>query len=181
MTFNFLAMAIAAGACGAAIYTDLASRRVPNALTLPLMVAAPAIAVFDGVHAALVAAVIVLGALLGGTLVHATGVLGGGDVKLFAGVAGLAGFPACVEVALYTAMCGGVLALAVSTMRGELGGTLARVRVGIAGTIAGRSLAVGSAAMGATGTRIPYALAIGAGFALATLAQTSLPFLRIIR
>lgn len=181
MTFNFLAIAVAAGACGVAVYTDLATRRVPNALTLPLMIAAPAIAAFDGAHAALVAAAIVLGALLGGTVIHGMGVLGGGDVKLFAGVAGLTGFPMCIELALYTAVCGGVLAFVVSTMRGELGGTLGRVRLGIAGTIAGRSLAVGSAAMGATGTRIPYALAIGAGFALATFAQTSLPFLRIIR
>jgi prepilin peptidase CpaA len=181
MNSSFVSVAIAASACGAAVYTDLATRRVPNALTLPLMIAAPAVAAFDGVHAALVAAAIVLGALLGGTIVHAMGVLGGGDVKLLAGVAGFAGFPACIEVALYTAVCGGMLALVVSTMRGELGGTLARVRLGVAGTIAGRSLAVGSAAMGATGTRIPYALAIGAGFALATLAQTSLPFLRIIR
>jgi prepilin peptidase CpaA len=181
MTSNIVATALAAVACGIAACTDLAWRRVPNALTLPLMAVAPVVAAFEGWHAALVAVAIVVAALVGGSFIHATGVLGGGDVKLFAGIGALAGFPTCIEVALYTAVCGGLLAVVVSAMRGELAGALERVRVGVTGAALSRSLAAGAAAIDARGTRIPYALAIAAGFVLATLAQNSVPFLRIIR
>lgn len=175
------AFAIGLGACGIAACTDLAKRRVPNTLTLPLLCAAPIVAAFDGLHAALVACAIVAIALVAGTVVHATGILGGGDVKLLAGVGALAGFPACVEAALYSALCGGLLAIVVSVARGELGGVLTRVRIGVAGSIASRSLAVGAAAIDARGARIPYAVAIGAGFAIAIAGVTLFPALRIVQ
>ncbi|HEY9085976.1 MAG TPA: prepilin peptidase [Candidatus Tyrphobacter sp.] len=177
---HIVAFALAGTACGIAAGTDLVSRRVPNALTLPLLVAAPLLAAFDGVHAALVATGIVAGALVLGTLVHAAGVLGGGDVKLLAGAGALAGFPACIDVALYSALCGGVLAIAVSAARGELAGVAMRVRFGVTGAIAGRSLSAAVAAVDARGARIPYAVAIGAGFAIAMLAQSAIPVLRIV-
>lgn len=181
MISNIIALAIAATACSIACYSDLTARRVPNALTLPLLGIAPLLAAFNGVHAALSAAAIVVVSLFVGVAVHSAGILGGGDVKLLAGIGALAGFPACVDVALYTALFGGLLAVGVSAARGELTGILARVRVGITSSVAGRSLALGAVAIDAGGARIPYALAIGAGFAVATLAQTVLPFLRIIR
>ncbi len=174
------AFALAGTACGLAAGTDLAWRRVPNTLTLPLLAAAPLLAAFDGAHAALIAAGIVAGGLVLGTFVHALGVLGGGDVKLLAGVGALAGFPACINVALYSALCGGVLAIAVSAARGELGGVVGRMRFGLTGAIAGRSLTAAVAAVDARGTRIPYAVAIGAGFAIAMLAQSAIPVLRIV-
>jgi Flp pilus assembly protein protease CpaA len=175
------AFALGLGACGIAAGTDLVSRRVPNALTLPLLAAAPLIAAFDGVQAALIACAILVAGLALGTLAHAAGVLGGGDVKLLAGACALAGFPACVEVALYSALCGGILALAVSLARGELLGVVSRVRLGVATTIAGRSLALGTAVLDASGPRIPYALAVGAGFAIAIMGVTLFPALRILQ
>ena len=78
-------------------------------------------------------------------------------------------------------MCGGILAVAVSIARGELAGVLSRVRVGVATTIAGRSLAVGAGSIDAHGPRIPYAVAIGAGFALAIAGVTFIPALRILQ
>lgn len=180
MTSDTIALALAATACVVAVGTDLRSRRVPNALTLPLLAAAPAIAAFNGLHAALVATAIVIASLLAGSLIHSAGILGGGDVKLLAGVGALAGFPACIDVALYSAIFGGLLALAVSTSRGELSAVLARVRAGVTTSVAGRNLALGVAAIDTHGVRIPYALAIGAGFAVAVLAHSALPFLRII-
>ncbi len=176
-----IAFVLAATACAIAVYTDLRSRRVPNALTLPLLCVAPALAAFEGFQAALIALAIVASALALGTVVHSAGVLGGGDVKLFAGVGALAGFPACIDVALYSALFGGLLAVVVSAARGELTAVLARVRSGVASSVAGHSLAAGAAVIDARGTRIPYALAIGAGFAAAMLAQSAVPFLRIIR
>jgi prepilin peptidase CpaA len=181
MISDTTSLALAAGACGIAAWTDIATRRVPNALTLPLLGAAPVLAAFNGVHAAIAAVVIVVVSLLAGAVVHAAGVLGGGDVKLFAGVGALAGFPACIDVALYSAIFGGLLAIAVSASRGELNGMLTRVRSGLISSIAGRSLALGVAAVDARGARIPYALAIGSGFAVAMLAQSAFPILRIIR
>lgn len=180
-TAQMIAFAIGLGACGVAACTDLVSRRVPNALTLPLLAAAPIVAAFDGVHAAVVACVVVVVALVAGTAIHAAGILGGGDVKLFAGVGALAGYPACVEAALYSALFGGLLAIVVSAARGELGGVLSRVRLGVATSIAGRSLAIGAAAIDARGARIPYAVAIGAGFALAIASVTLFPVLRIVQ
>ncbi len=177
---HIAAFALACTACGIAAGTDLAWRRVPNVLTLPLLGAAPLFAAFDGIHAALTAAGIAAGALIVGTFVHAAGVLGGGDVKLLAGVSALAGFPACIDVALYSALCGGALAIAVSASRGELGGVVGRMRLGVTGAIAGRSLAAAVAAVDARGARIPYAIAIGAGFAIAMLAQSAFPVLRIV-
>jgi prepilin peptidase CpaA len=180
-TAQSIAFAAGLGVCGIAACTDLATRRVPNALTLPLLVAAPLLAALDGVQAALVACAIVIVALALGTLVHAAGILGGGDVKLLAGVGALAGFPACIEVALYSALCGGVLALSVAIARGELAGVVSRLRVGVATTIAGRSLALGTASIAAQGPRIPYAVAIGAGFAVAIAGVTIFPALRIVQ
>lgn len=177
---HFVAYALAAVACGIAAGTDLSVRRVPNWLTLPLLAAAPLLAAFDGLRSALVAVGIVIIALILGSIIHTAGVLGGGDVKLLAGVSALAGFPACVNVALYTAVCGGVLALAVSASRGELAGAVGRLRIGVASTVVSRNLAVGAAAIDARGARIPYALAIGAGFAIAMLAQSIIPALRIL-
>lgn len=180
-TAQSIALAAGLGACGIAACTDLATRRVPNALTLPLLAAAPLLAALNGAHAALVACVIVIVSLVVGTLVHAAGILGGGDVKLLAGVGALAGFPVCVEVALYSAMCGGVLALSVAIARGELASVVSRVRVGVATTIAGRSIALGTATIAAQGPRIPYAVAIGAGYAIAIAGATIFPALRIIQ
>jgi Flp pilus assembly protein protease CpaA len=180
-TPHTVAFAVAGAACAIAACTDLASRRVPNALTLPLIAAAPVLAAFDGVQAALAAASIAAVMLVLGTFVHAAGVLGGGDVKLLAGVTALAGFPACVDVALYCALCGGVLAVSVAAVRGEIGAVVSRVRIGVTTTLAGHSLALGAAAIGARGTRIPYAVAIGAGFAVAVAGLTVFPFLRIVQ
>ena len=180
-TAQTIAFALGLVACGIAACTDLASRRVPNALTLPLLAVAPLLAAFDGLHAALVACTIVVVALVGGIVLHGSGILGGGDVKLLAGAGALAGYPACVEVALYSAVCGGILAIAVAVVRGDLAGVLSRVRVGVATTIAGRSIAVGAAAIDTCGTRIPYAVAIGAGFAMAVAGVTLFPVLRIVQ
>ena len=158
-TTQIIALTLAAIACVLAACTDLASRRVPNAITLPLLAAAPIVAVFGGWRPALVACAIVAAGLGAGACLHAAGLLGGGDVKLLAGVSALAGFPYCVDVVLYTGVCGGLLALIYAASRGELRGVIAHLP---------------------TGVRLPYALAIGTGFALTTAGATVFPALRIV-
>ncbi|MGH7736800.1 MAG: A24 family peptidase [Candidatus Tyrphobacter sp.] len=176
-----VALALGIGACGLAVCTDLRSRRVPNTITLPLLAAAVVLALFDGRQAALVACAIVAAGLVAGTIVHAAGILGGGDVKLLTGVGALAGYPVCIEVAIYCALCGGILALAVSAVRGELPGVLSRVRCGVAGAIGSRSLSLGAASVAARGPRIPYAVAIASGFIIALLGVAIFPALRIVQ
>lgn len=157
---HIIAFALAAVACILAVRTDLASRRIPNAITLPLLAVAPLLAAFDGWRAVFAACGIIAAVLAIGACLHAAGVLGGGDVKLLAGVSALAGYPWCLDVALYTGICGGLLALIFAAARGELGGLIARLP---------------------TGVRLPYALAIGTGFALATAGATVFPALRIVQ
>jgi len=50
--------------------------------------------------------------LLVGLMVYSAGSVGGGDVKLLAGVAAWSGFPAILEIALYAIACGVILVVA---------------------------------------------------------------------
>ncbi len=158
-TTQMVAFTLAAIACVLASCTDVVSRRVPNAITFPLLAAAPLVAAFGGWRPALIALGIVAVGYALGACMHAAGLLGGGDVKLLVGVSALTGFPNCVDVVLYTGVCGGLLALIFAAARGELRGVIARLP---------------------TGVRLPYAVAIGSGFALATAGATVLPALRIV-
>jgi Flp pilus assembly protein protease CpaA len=56
---------------------------------------------------------------------HLLGRTGGGDVKLFAALGAMLGPGQIFLAFLYTAICGGVLALAYAAMRGRLQTTLA--------------------------------------------------------
>jgi prepilin peptidase CpaA len=59
-------------------------------------------------------------------LFYAMGGMGGGDVKLMAGFGALLGVSRLLEAALWTAVCGGILAVAVVlwvTVRNRIRGT----------------------------------------------------------
>lgn len=118
------ALALGAAAC----VTDLRRARIPNALT------------FGGIGAGLAfhaiapegsgAAAAGLG-LLSGMLVFfpffALGALGAGDVKLMAAVGTWVGWQAALNVALYGALAGGVLAVLVALWHGYLRRALGNV------------------------------------------------------
>jgi len=153
-------------------------RRIPNWITLPLMLLAPAAAAFQfGFRSALVSGAMVIAFVAIGVGIHSAGLLGGGDVKLLAGVAALCGLPSCVDFVLYTSIAGGLLALLFALYRRELKPVLTGLhrRIG-ASLVTGR---LQTEIAGASGARMPYALAIGSGFAL-TAAANALPFLRIL-
>ena len=122
---NVVVIAAVAGSGAASAAVDLRTRRVPNWLTLTIAGAGINLA------AAHLTSVSVLGALGGcavGLLLmmpgHLIGATGAGDVKLFAAVGTLLG-PAGIGVAfVYTAILGGVLAVAVAIYRGRLHATL---------------------------------------------------------
>ncbi len=144
---------------------DLRTRRIPNRFTGPVFLAAlllhlatgglrgMALAGFAGVAAA---AIFLLFFLAGG--------MGGGDVKLIAGVCAMAGAANAIQILLATALCGGVLALALAIVRGRLGSTLRNMAVlvghhGTVGLMPHPDLNLHTP----KALRLPYALAIAAG------------------
>jgi Flp pilus assembly protein protease CpaA len=171
-----LTLSLGTVACAVASATDIAMRRIPNWLTLPLLAIAPiAVGVEQGWRAGVVSLLIVAVAIGFGLLLHAAQIFGGGDIKLLAGIAALCGFPICIDFLFYTALAGGVLALIVSAARGELVEVITRLHTRVATSLAtGRLGAAGSAA------RIPYALAIGVGYAIAQVGHELVPFMRIV-
>jgi prepilin peptidase CpaA len=161
-------VAFAALASGALVATvvDIRVRRIPNALT----------ATMAGVGLGLAAAGVsgvslggsVLGFMLGFALMmpgHALGATGAGDVKLMAAVGAIVGPGLAVSAFLFTAVAGGILALAVAIRRQRLAAT-------IAGT--GRLISAPGEAKkeirAATGSsRFAYGPAIAIGSVLAAL------------
>jgi prepilin peptidase CpaA len=111
------------------------------------------------------------GSALGGTLAGAgvflifylAGGMGGGDVKLMAGFGALLGVRLLLEAALWTAACGGLMAVAVIALRAIRDLWAAR-----------NSARAGSPAVqpGARTDSIPYAPAIAAGVWLSLAAAT---------
>jgi prepilin peptidase CpaA len=124
MTFTFLhaELACAALLCGAAgAATDLHSRRIPNLLTGPAMLLGLLLHLAAGgwrEAAWSLAALLVCGAVF--LIFHLAGGMGAGDVKLIAAQGCLLGWPAVVPLLAFTALAGGVLALAMAAMYGRL-------------------------------------------------------------
>jgi prepilin peptidase CpaA len=143
----------------AACVSDLRARRIPNRLVLLGAVLGVVFAVaaygWPGgvVHAG--------GGLLTGLVIwfpfFAFGMLGAGDVKLFAASATFLGARAAVEGALYTALYGGLLAAIFMVVNS--GWSAAVFRIGHA---AHQPMLLRQAPSG-HGRRLPYALAISAG------------------
>ena len=107
---------------------DVRTYRIPNRLTYPAIVLALV------VHIALERGSGVLwwltGLLTGGGIFLALYLLrtmGAGDVKLMAAVGSFAGPSKALEIALYSAIAGGILALAVALFKGRLRHTLSNI------------------------------------------------------
>lgn len=117
--------ALAAGALAATVI-DLRTRRIPNALTGGMAVTGLTLAAagLSGVSpAASVAGLVLgLGLMMPGHLLGATGA---GDVKMMAAAGAILGGPHMVNAFLFTAIAGGVLAVAVAIRRQRLSATLA--------------------------------------------------------
>ncbi|MGA2215628.1 MAG: prepilin peptidase [Bryobacteraceae bacterium] len=116
-----------------------------------------------------------VGSALGGTLAGAgvflvfylLGGMGGGDVKLMAGFGALLGVPLLLQAALWTAGCGGVMAVAVIATR-----AVRDWRTGSKRGRAGKPDGGGAAEPAHRSDSIPYAPAIAAGVWLSLAAAT---------
>jgi prepilin peptidase CpaA len=137
---------------------DLRTRRIPNALVISLFVCGLAVNALGGWHQMLVQIALTAGVLFAGSIAFSLRLIGGGDVKLLAAACGTLGYPAAQNLLLYTVLCGGIIALVYSAIRGQLRATLTNVYAMTLPMFAG----VRPAKL-QTGTAMPYALAIFAG------------------
>ena len=108
----------------AAVVTDVRTRRIPNWLTGAIAAAGFGIACGGGAVTPAQAALGMLAGLLLMMPGHLIGATGAGDVKLMAAIGAVVGPGLIVRAFLYTAVAGGIFALAVAARRGLLADTL---------------------------------------------------------
>ncbi len=121
-------MSFAVLAAGALVATvvDIRVRRIPNALTAAMAGVGVGLAASGVSGISLPSSVV--GFIVGFALMmpgHALGATGAGDVKLMAAVGAIVGPALVVSAFLFTAIAGGVLAIAVAARRQRLAATLA--------------------------------------------------------
>jgi prepilin peptidase CpaA len=151
-----------------AVVTDVRTRRIPNWLTGSIAGAGFGLAFGGG---AITPAQAALGMLTGLLLMmpgHLIGATGAGDVKLMAAVGTMLGPDLAFRAFLYSAVAGGLFALAVAMRRGILATTLQDASR-LVTSPAGARLAIESPARG---NRFAYGPAIAAG-TLVSLMVTS--------
>ena len=94
---------------------DLTSYTIPNWISLALVAAFPLAALVAGMPAGSVLPSLAVGAiaLIAGIAMFSLGWIGGGDAKVFAAAALWLGWPAVLPFAVWTALAGGGLAVAL--------------------------------------------------------------------
>jgi prepilin peptidase CpaA len=161
-------------ACLASVYYDVRWRRIPNAITLPLILLGPLVASLGGWPHFFSSLQLLAVLLVGGLLMHKTGWLGGGDIKLAIGIGVMLGYPSAVTFLLATGIAGGLIAFGVAVARRRTAMLATQLRSAIGGLAAGTT-AVAPLATAPVDERIPYALALAAGLAV-TLISTTIHF-----
>jgi prepilin peptidase CpaA len=159
----YLASATVAAVAGAIV--DVKSRRIPNLLTGPAILAGlvlhAATGGWHGLWTSLLAGLICGVVFL---FFYVAGGMGAGDVKLMIAVGVLGGLPHIAYLLALTAIAGGVMGLVLALSRGRLKQTLANV-----GALAQHHTSAGIAphpemnVRNASMLRLPYGLAIAAG------------------
>jgi prepilin peptidase CpaA len=165
-TFDPVVVAAVAGCGSASAVIDLRIRRVPNKLTLGIAALGVLIAVTNTGAVSVGAAFAGLGVGLAIMLPsHIIGATGAGDVKLFAALGTLLGPWGIVTAFAYTAIAGGVLALAVALSRRRLRDTIERT----AWFVRTRGANVAEIESASSDNRFAYAPAIALGALVAAL------------
>lgn len=122
MTIHSIAWWPTLAVLGVATWTDLRSRRIPNWLSLPFLVAGIAVSIWmHGGHGALQSLEgMALGATIFGVLC-AMGGMGMGDVKLFAAIGAWVGPGQLMLALVLTGLAGGLMAVAWALAGGFMG------------------------------------------------------------
>ena len=156
--------------------TDVKSRRIPNLLTGPAMLAGLSLHLAIGGWSGFAnsfGALLLCGAAF--MLIHLAGGMGAGDVKLIAAQGSLLGLSDVPALLAFTAICGGVAALVLAAKHGRLRATVLN-----AGTILAHHSRQGLVphpelnVKNSTSLRLPYAIAIAGGTFLTVLSHTAL-------
>lgn len=151
---------------GTGAVIDARTRRLPNPLTLGAAALGVLLAATGITHVTVGQSL--AGFLLGILLMlpgHLLGATGAGDVKLLGAAGAIVGLQRVPLAFAYTAIAGGVLALAVAISRGSLGGTLRGAALVVVRPRAGRAVVESPR----RGNAFPYAPAIAVGCILAAL------------
>lgn len=144
---------------GVASWSDVRTGRIPNALTMGGLVAGLALSAAAGGLASSGLAVAVALAL--GLVLFATGVLGGGDVKLLLAAAALLGLERFAAALVLIALSGAALALFFALRRGVLLPVLLNAKDTLGSwATPGKARA---APAPSTGIGVPYGVAIAVG------------------
>ena len=161
-----LVTAVAAIGMGAAAVIDLRTRRIPNILTATLAAIGIGLAAAGlgrvGLGASLLGCLLGLAFMMPG---HIFGATGAGDVKLLAAAGALLGPTDTIYAFLYTAIAGGVLALAVAVARRRLSQTLVSTTALVSGSEQARTEIESTS----SDNRFAYAPAIAIGVVLVAL------------
>lgn len=153
---------------------DVRSRRIPNLLTGPAILVALMLHLVDGGWRGLASSFLAL--LVCGTaflVIYLAGGMGAGDVKFIAAQGCFLGLASAGPLLVLTALCGGVLAVAMVIRHGRIQQTAANVAV-----LASHHLREGVTphpelnVLNAGALRLPYALAIAAGTVLTVWLHT---------
>jgi prepilin peptidase CpaA len=154
------------GACIFAAASDAVSRRIPNLIPLVILTAV----VIERAHQGWTSLGSGLGAmaivLILGTIAHAHGWFGGGDVKLAAAVAAAFALPTCFAFLLLTGVCGGVVALVTLFVTRRL--TVREALVTLDVLVRNRIVTLPDKK-----ATVPYAIAIAFGALLTTVSLSS--------
>jgi prepilin peptidase CpaA len=146
---------------------DVKSRKIPNLLTGPALLAGLLLHLgldgWRGLLASFAAAMICGGLFL---LFYLAGGMGAGDVKLIAAVGCIAGLQSVPYLLVLTSLAGGAMGIGLALMRGELKQTLFNV-----GTLASHHVQEGLTphpglnVQNGGSLRLPYGIAIAVGSA----------------
>jgi len=169
--FDWTHLAALAAMLVAAMWNDTATRRIPNTLVLWGGLTAIGLSLSPhgiGLGTALAGGVV---GFLGFLVIYLLGAVGAGDVKLAAATGLFVGYPDMLWVNLLILLAGGLLSIAWAVLSGQLGQTLHNLSIGVTQVWLSRQHGSRAArpAFPVSATRMPYALAIGAGTAVHVL------------
>src|SRR5215469_7460240 len=165
MNLALIIPAVASAVAVTAAIVDVRERRIPNRLTYPSMIAGLALqAAVHGWRGLLLG--LGGGLVFGGVFLvfHLIRTMGAGDVKLAAALGCIVGLASSVQVMFFTALGGGVLAIAVMVFTGRVKQTL-RSTLGVVGFHVTHGLRTHPVVNldNPTAIRLPYGLAFAVG------------------
>lgn len=169
MNYHLAALTLVLIASAIAAYTDVRTRRIPNALPAGLLAGGLGLSAAAGWQQAAIALSLFAVVFAFGTLLFSFHLIGGGDVKLLAAAAAALGWPDTAAFLLYTILAGGVLGLTIAVFRRRLRPMFTNLRNMAIPVLSGMSPGAVSSSVGS----MPYGLAIFAG-AVALVAGSTL-------